>query len=137
MLEGIPHTLLWPSLVWHTYVSDTPCWLDACFNGWNKRLDFCKWNTLMLPWLFFFFAQCSLNQGPTWGHKHWHVMQVAIVDDKYYYVWTDWGHVVLEERNNICPSRGKALSYIWCKELGVPPFFCTWEVYCITSLSSD
>jgi hypothetical protein len=44
-------------------------------------------------------------------------MQVAVVDDEYYYVLIDWGHVVLEERDNlfifhIYPLRGKFLSYI-------------------------
>jgi hypothetical protein len=27
-------------------------------------------------------------------------MQVAVANDEYYFVLTDWGHVVLEERDN-------------------------------------
>jgi hypothetical protein len=28
-------------------------------------------------------------------------MQVAIANDKYYYVVTYWGHVILEEKDNL------------------------------------
>jgi hypothetical protein len=31
-------------------------------------------------------------------------MQVVVANDKYYYVVTNWGHVILEERNNLSIS---------------------------------
>jgi hypothetical protein len=70
-------------------------------------------------------------------------MQVATVDDEYYCVLTDWGHVVLEEINNpsIFPKfsstfalqEGRLCPTFDVESLVYLLFFCMWEDYCITS----
>jgi hypothetical protein len=62
-----------------------------------------------------------------------HVMQVATIDDEYYYVITNWGYVVLEERDIpfIFPKisstsalqEGKLCLAFDVKSLVYPPFF--------------
>jgi len=129
MVERTPHKSLWPSLVWHTYVSDIPYWLGICFDGWNIRFNFYKWNTSGLGFRGLRFCHDCLSilcNAISIGIQHKdintkHMMQVATTNDKYYYVLIDWGHVILEERQpfyfskiffHICLSKGKTLSYI-------------------------
>jgi hypothetical protein len=62
-----------------------------------------------------------------------HVMQVATTDDEYSYVITNWGYIVLEEKDilyfsknffHTCPSRGRFCLTFDTKSLVYPFFLC-------------
>jgi hypothetical protein len=72
-----------------------------------------------------------------------HVMQVATTDNEYYYVITNWGYDILEERDIpfIFPKNSSTFAFqegrlclaFDAKSL-VYPFFFMWEDYHITNL---